>query len=475
MFALTQVQPPLEFIPPSFNPVVLRLTQWAIRPLYQQFLTNIRSIEIQNLEQLADLYSQFQAGKIRLLLAFRHPSTYDPLCLGYTIWQELPKIARQQQIPLSASPHFHFIYDRGIPLWAGSTVGWLYSQLGGTPIHRGKLDIVGLRSARHLFANGSFPLAAAPEGATNGHNEIISPLEPGIAQLGFWCVEDLKKNNRPEEVLILPVGMQYRYLTPPWQALERLLAELEETCGITEPLALETLPQLPESEMNDPQSVLSPQQQVILYGRLYRLGEHLLTQMEAFYRRFYHQQIKTDPQTPFAERLSQLLDTALGVAEQFFNIPPKGNAIDRCRRLEEAGWAYIYREDIPNLEVLSPLERSLANRIAQEADLRLWHMRLVESFVAVTGRYVQEKPSAERFADTALLLWDAIARIQGTNPFNRPRLGKQSCQITIGEPLSVSQRWETYTQNRARAKQAVTDLTQDLQQALSGLIVSDAG
>ncbi|WP_071599813.1 hypothetical protein [Mastigocladopsis repens] len=44
----------------------------------------------------------------------------------------------------------------------------------------------------------------------------------------------------------------------------------------------------------------------------------------------------------------------------------------------------------------------LGDRIAEEANLRMWHMRLVESFVAVTGNYVHEKPTAERFAETTL-------------------------------------------------------------------------
>ena len=40
-------------------------------------------------------------------------------------------------------------------------------------------------------------------------------------------------------------------------------------------------------------------------------------------------------------------------------------------------------------------------------------MRLVENFVSVTGRYVAEKPSVERFADTVLLLWKMVARLKG--------------------------------------------------------------
>jgi len=76
----------------------------------------------------------------------------------------------------------------------------------------------------------------------------------------------------------------------------------------------------------------------------------------------------------------------------------------RCRRLE-AGWTYIYREDLQDLKALSPLDGGLADWIAEEASLRMLHMRLVESFVAVTGTYVLEKPF-ERFAETALLMFD---------------------------------------------------------------------
>ncbi len=468
---IVQAQPPLEFIPPAFNPLVLRVIQLLL-PGWMRSRTGISHIQADNVEVLVDLYRQFQAGKIRFLMAFRHPSTDDPLCMAYLVHHLVPQIARQQQISLQSPIHAHFLYDRGIPLWAGSSVAWLYSRLGGIPIHRGKVDRIGLRSARDLFVNGSLPMAAAPEGATNGHNEIVSPLEPGIAQLGFWCVEDLLKAGRAEQVLIVPIGIQYHYVQPPWKALEKLLNKLEVDSGLQEQgRKEESLP----SEAS-------------LYQRLYRLGEHLLSLMEEFYTRFYRQTLPTastiateesdfpsgskqpSSNKDFATRLQALLDAALKVAEQYFNLQPKGSLIDRCRRLEQAGWDYIYREDIKNPEALSPLERGLADRIAEEANLRMWHMRLVESFVAVTGAYVQEKPTVERFAETTLLMWDAIARIKGGNPFRRPRLGKQSVQMTVGEPISVSERWEAYQASRRSAKQSVAELTHDLQTALEGMI-----
>jgi hypothetical protein len=205
--------------------------------------------------------------------------------------------------------------------------------------------------------------------------------------------------------------------------------------------------------------------------------------MEDYYSRFYHQKLSVKPSADspvdpndvisneeFATRLSALLDAALNVAEQYFNLEPKGSVIDRCRRLEQAAWDYIYREDIKQPENLAPLDRGLADRIAEEATLRAWHMRIVESFVAVTGKYVQERPTAERFAETTLLMWDMVARIKGGSPFNRPKLGSQRAILTVGQPISVSTRWGDYQTNRRAAKQAVADLTQALQTALEAMI-----
>ncbi|MBW4562245.1 MAG: 1-acyl-sn-glycerol-3-phosphate acyltransferase [Mojavia pulchra JT2-VF2] len=464
--AIYQAQPPLEFIPPKFNPLLLQLTHLLL-PSWISWQTPITQIEADNVEILADLYHQFQEGNTRFLLAFRHPKTDDPLCLGYLLSQLVPKVAREQGIKIQPPIHAHFIYDRGIPLWAGSHIGWLASHLGGTPIQRGKADWNGLRSARDLFANGKFPMAAAPEGATNGLSEIISPLEPGIAQLGFWCAEDLHKAGRTEQVLIVPVGIKYSYVAAPWGAIAQLLSELEAASG---------LPVNPSSNGNSA-TIES------LYPRLLTLAEHLLTLMEKFYTRFYHQKLPEPIITPeesvdrnelLKVRLQALLHIALQISEHYFDLQSKGAWNDRCRRVEQAGWNYIFREDFKDIKALSPIERALGDRVAEEANQRMWHMRLVESFVAVSGNYIKAKPTAERFAETTLLLRDMVNKIQGTNnPFRRPQLGKQQVKISIGEPISVSERYPVYKTNRLGAKQAVTELTNDLQHAMEGLIAKE--
>jgi hypothetical protein len=457
-----RAQPSLTFVPQRFNRPVTGFVQ-KLLPLWLRSQTSISKVEARNAERLVDLYQQFQAGKLRFFLAFRHPSTDDPLCMSYLLGQVVPRAARQQGVRLRSPVHSYFLYDRGIPLWAGAGVGWLFPRMGGSSIVRGKLDRQGLRAARDLFANGEFPIAAAPEGGTNDHSEMVSPLEPGIAQMGFWCMEDLVNAGRTEQVLIVPIGIQYRYWQAPWQRMTEVLSQLEQDAGLTVAnLQAENL------EEN-------------LYQRLLNLAEHLLTMMEEFYTRFYCQTLPELP--PLSDqgaglpllnlgleaRLKRLMAIALGVSETYFGVKPNGSFVDRCRRLEQAAWDRIFRDE---LEQMSAVERGLADWLAEEASLFLGHMRLVERFTSVSGKYVLEKPTGDRLAEVVVILWKVTVWLKGGNPYETLKLGKRQAIMTIGDPLSVSDRWPTYQCDRRSAKQAVTDLTQDLQIALESLIIS---
>ncbi|AFY33736.1 1-acyl-sn-glycerol-3-phosphate acyltransferase [Calothrix sp. PCC 7507] len=459
--SIQSIQPPLKFIPFRFNPLVLQITRWLV-PFFLRVRTRpwlpagILRIEAKNAEVLAQLYQQFQSGKIRLLLACRHPEVDDSLCMLYMLSRVVPRVARQQGIPLQHPTHAHFLYDRGMTLWAGNSLGWFFSRIGGVPVRRGKrLDRQAIQTARELFVNSTMPIAIAPEGGTNGHSGIVSPLEPGTAQMGFWCVEDLLKANRPETVFIVPIAIQYRYVQPPWAKLNWLMSKLEADSG------------LPVQSISN--SLIDGREE-IYHQRLCRLAEHLMTEMEEFYRRFYHQNLPDIPNQEIIDRLHRLLETALQVAEQYFSLQSQGSFIDRCRRLEEAGWSYIYREDVADIDALPPLKRGLADWVAEEADLRMRHMRLVETFVAVTVNYIKEKPTAERFAETTLLIFDMMSRVGGGILPARPQLGWREAQITVGEPISINERWSIYQASRQDSRQAVSDLTQDLKVALEKLI-----
>jgi len=92
---INQVQPALEFIPPAFNPTVLRVTQWLL-PWWLKYRIAIAQIETENVEVLADLYRQFDLGQTRFLIAFRHPnSPNDAFCLAHLLWQAMPQAAKE--------------------------------------------------------------------------------------------------------------------------------------------------------------------------------------------------------------------------------------------------------------------------------------------------------------------------------------------------------------------------------------------
>ena len=449
---------PLAFLPPRLDGRVLAAARLLL-PLWLQ-RSGIASVQVEDLARLSRAMEAFQQGRIRLLLAFRHPSIQDPAVLAHLLWHD---VARSGHI--RPRPHAQFLYDRGIPLWAGEATGWMLSRLGGCSIQRSSLDLPALRTARALLLDGPHPFAVAPEGATNGHNELVSPLEPGVAQLALWTADDLARAGRPERMVVLPLGLQYGFTRPVWPAIEALLSQLERDAGL-----------------QAADHSLEPER---LYRRMLRLAERILTCMEAFYREAYHQPLPTpqDGNQPLGERLSRLLDGALQVVEQALVVEPHGDLGERCRRLEQAGWERLYpasgssngstahaqgsaagRAAAP----LCPLEQGLAERLAQETAQRLWHMRLVESFVAVSGRYVRERPSQERFADTLLILWDTLCRIKGGQPERRPQLGPRRALVRIGEPLAMEPWLEAYRGSRRRA---VADLTTELQQRLEGLIV----
>ena len=454
MSKITGIKPPLHFIEPKFDLKTYYLAKLTL-PFKMRLTTPIRKIDFENIEILADLYKKFLDKKIRLLIAFRHPNADDPVLLGNIFWKLLPNYFKKNKIRVNDITHFHFVWDRGIPLWAGKKTGEFYSKLGGTPIHRGKVDWKGLNSIRNLFANGRFPLAIAPEGATNGHNEIISPLEPGIGQMALWCLEDLEKQNRNEEVYILPLGIQYSYIDPDWKKLESLLDRfLKDLKGEI----LESIPDLPQEFDSERKRI---------YSKLYSVGIRLMETVETFYKKHYGLKINNES-SPLKERLESLLSNILSVPERFFQITARGSIIDRCRKLEQTSWNWIYREDIP--AQISEIEKKLLDRIAFESKEMDWNMRLVESFVAVNGSYVKEKPSFERFAEISLLFYDTISKIKTGKGQKRPVFGKYKVSLKAGEPISINPYYPLHKQGRTGTKKAIEEILKTLEEKMIGLI-----
>lgn len=489
-------QPGLRFLPAHFSPWVHRLSRWALPLLLRT--RGIVDVQVEGAERLAQLFAEHQQGRVRLLIAFRHPTTTDPLTMARLVWEEVPRAARAAGLVLRSPVHSQFLYDRGIPLWAGDVAGWILGALGGIPIQRGKLDRVALKAAREVLAQGPFPLAIAPEGATNNHGELLGPLEPGLAQMAFWCCDDLAAAGRPERVLIVPIALRYVTQGRDWPAIDALLDRLEAQLprrlrrdGAGGAGGVDGADGAEGSEgsagADDAEgsagaecaegSDVAPRPaggggcmgngnaaEARRYRRLIQLGENVIILLEAFYRQAHGLELPplaAPAPSPaalehgFIARLERIRNAALGVAESRLQLlRPKGSLTERCRRVEQAGWDRLYRDD---LEAMTPLERSLADWQATEARLAMDHMRLVEHFSTLSGSYVAEKPSFDRYTEVLQILWRAIAWINGTSKDKPPELGSRLARLSVGEPIDVTERHGRYLSGRREAVEGLMD------------------
>ena len=453
---LTRVQPPLKVYPPKANQFILKIIR-LLTPFWLRWQCGIKQIETRYVDRLVEATKKFQDGKSRYMLAFRHPSTDDPFAMLYLLAYAVPEEARDMGIKLTTLPHSGFVYDRGISLWAGDYVNWLFPALGGISIFRGKLDRFALNWMRKQITHGEVPLSMAPEGGTNGKSETVAELEPGIAQIGFWAAEDLHKEGRTEEMLIIPVGIQYEYSTQAWGKIDQTIITIEKECGIIKP-------------------AITPDNR---YQRLYDLGSYLVKWVSDYYKAFYGNYVKfnsenTNPDN-LAANLGELADRILSVAEMSFGIKAKGSPIDRCRRLEQAGWDRIFRNDINDIEKLSGVERGFADQLALEASYSNWHMRIAESIIGVTSDYVRQHPSPSRYIEVLKLMWSVLQRVTERNQDSAfketPHFGDRKLTISVAEPLSVSDRLAEYQSSRAASKECTRKLTEDIHRAMKDLVV----
>ncbi len=445
-------RPALRFIPPAEKPLfdpIGPLVSW----LYTRML-RVRRFETHNVDRLVRLYRQLQDGSIRLIVAFRHPGTEDPGVVSHLLCSIVGREARHLGTPLRTAPRMHFLYGRDVPEWGGKYLAWFLPQIGGISVFAGKHNSESINTLRRYMRDKDQPLAMAPEGQVTYHADRVAALEPGTAQLAFWCLEDLRRQGRSEEVVIAPVCTSYHYRDGDWAGLERIVGDMEKECGLPEVAGLAIAP----GRRPPPRPDAASREK--LYRRFLRLARHLVSVAEAFYARFYGARFPPAPveegTAGLQERIERLCDAALSTAEGYFGLPSKGDFVTRVFAVRYAGLSWIFREDIEELSRIPPLERVLADRIAAEAWLRLRHMELVDILEYIRTDYLQPDSGIDRFVESVLNLRDVVNRLEGGNISGHRNPFRKTARIIVNEPIAVSPWWGLYKENRRRAVAEVT-------------------
>jgi hypothetical protein len=402
---------------PRFVPWVYAFMRLA-SPVYDRWVEGIGGFQPRGVERLIESYQRFYRREARLLIVFRHTAVHDAQVMVQLLTRILPREARRRRQALGGLPHVHFLYGRGVTLWAGGGSAFLIPRIGALPVANRRADTRALSTVRRFLTRGPYPVALAPEGQVTYHNHRLGPLETGSARLAVWCLEDLERQGRAEEVLLLPVGIEYRFPRNPERLLESLIARIARIGGLREPGS-------------------GPARE-----RLLDLTEQLVVKIAAYYARFFpggHEAsgLALVGTCDLRERIERICDTALRVPERFMRLQPEGDLLNRVFTVRQRGWDFLFRGDVPAAGQASPLDRLLADRLADEAYLQLRHNELVDVLEYVRPDYIGEEASLNRLVEYALNLADVENRLLGGDVSSRysPR-GKQ-VRIRVGEPLEV--------------------------------------
>ncbi|MBN1836356.1 MAG: hypothetical protein JW820_10935 [Spirochaetales bacterium] len=416
-----QAQGALEYQPPRFVPWVYALMRLG-SPLYLRLAEGIDHVRAAGLQRLVEAYREFYRGEARLLVAFRHASVHDPPVMTYLLSRMLPRAARRGGLPLGGRPHAHYLYGRGVTVWAGGGAAFMIPRIGALSVMNRRSDSQGMRAIREYLLEGPFPLALAPEGQVTYHNHLLGPMEAGVARLGFWCAGELERRGRGEKVLLLPLAIQYRYPRHPLKTLRSVVDRTAALAGLTVPAG--------DSDSE----------------RLIALTEALVSRIEAFYARFYPSAWGTagtgKPEVPGAPRNLQdrawrLCDRALRVPEGFMGLPSHGDLLSRVFAVRQRGWDYLFRSDLRPRDGEAPLEWALADRVAAEAHLHLRHNELVDVLEYLRTDYIGPAASVNRLIEYALNLADVVNRLMGGDIGSRYSPPHKHAEVRIGEPFEL--------------------------------------
>jgi hypothetical protein len=392
-------------------------------PFYDRWFEGTSAFQTEGVEHLIAAYQRFYRQQARLLIAFRHTAVHDAQVMIQLITRILPREARRRRQALGGLPHAHFLYGKGVTLWAGGGAAFLIPRIAGLPVVNRRADSRALDNVRRFLTEGPHPMALAPEGQVTYHNHLLGPMETGSARLAVWCLQDLEMKGRREEVLLLPVGIAYRFPRDPQGLLEKLIGRIARTAGLRDA------------------GVGSARE------RLLDLTGQLLARIEAHYARFYPWARSPGGPAPsgapgaasggLRERIERVCDAALRVPERFLRLRSEGDLLTRVFSVRQRGWDYLFREDVPPKGQASPLDRLLADRLADEAYLQLRHNELVDVLEYVQPDYIGPGASLNRLLEYALNLADVENRLLGGDVSSRFSPQGKQARFRIGEPLEV--------------------------------------
>jgi len=394
------------FVPPREHPLVMRIAN-ATLPLLAQSMGNIRDFHVapEDFSRLQDL------GPDRAILSPNHPTGLDPFAM---FW-----LSRKLGQP------FNYLAAREVLI---GLKGWMMNRVGTYSVIRGVADRESLRATRKLLGDQDRKVVIFPEGEVYEHNDRLLAFQSGVAQIGFWVLDDLQKQGKTLKMPIIPVAIKYRCCDSPRLAIENSLTDLEKALDLSRSTTLTA------------------------YQRLRRVGSKVLASMERDCG------LPVGDPDALDERIRAVRQCTLArVAKRI------GTQINETQ--EPADQLHLLFHDLKSWVGALPDD-------ANDYDERLYNKRVLESvplfnelqrlqnFIAVTGDYVAAEATAERFLD---VLGRLEKEVFGDVRHKVPR----EARLRIAPPIRLEERYMEYRQSK---RQVVSQVTTQLETTIREML-----
>ncbi len=439
---VAEAQTRRRLAPSRFSALVRLIDPLILRP-YLGLALKFAAIEIRSPERILEALRDFQAGRTRLIVAFRHAYGDEPQLLFHVFNSVIPRLARRGGNPLARSSRVRMVHDYAVPLWGGAFIRFLLPRAGAVPVYHVKTDMASIKEIRSIALDDPSPLALAPEGQISYHSETLPRIEQGVARIGFWCAADLEKAGRPEKASILPLSIHYRYDPRDEKKVRAAVSRLSALCGLRPvPLAPNDLPGL--------------------QAGIEAIETRVLEFAEAYYEKTRGTALPEPPAGGAADRQSRwetLLQAALDAAERTLGLSRGGDVMQRVYRIRQECWDRILPE--APIERLSRIPLALAHRRAGEAWFAMRHMELVDLMSYYDAAYLAGRsasgPAFDRVVEAVVNLQDLCARLMGGDITTRPNAIRKKAVLVPGSLIDLSARLPAYRQNARRAAREATD------------------
>ncbi|MCC7479331.1 1-acyl-sn-glycerol-3-phosphate acyltransferase [bacterium] len=412
---------PYRFLPPRPRPGLIRLAKrFSGRFLWDMLRVSAVEVEAESLELIRGLRGQ------RAVLTPNHPS-----------WEPLVLFDLSRQLDME----FNYLCAKEVFLEPPALIRpWFLQSMGAYSVARGTMDREALKMTRELLVRGERFLVLFPEGEVCWQNDVLLPFQQGAAQMAFWALDDLAKQQGADKLpplYFIPLAVKYFYGKDMSAEIEASLARLERQLGISRTDAQQARPQLDAR-----------------YARLMAIGECVVAGNEKRYG------LKPAADSGIEARIAALREKILGRIADSLGVRqnPAEPLRDRIRALFNA---------IDNVITAGSEEGGYAGRLSQaqqdEAERLTHELWRVMHFIAVQGDYVGRLPSPERYLDT-------LGRLE-LEVFRRQRLwGPRVARVKAGSLLDLRDYYAQYCSDKRGALAALTaELEQRVKAALDSL------